>query len=478
MIKKTVSLCIVLVGALLAACQPAPTAGSAVAVESTITPVPLAAVQPTPESKPAITIDALPGGEEAVLGQEFLIQSTASDEVGVTRIDLYVDDVLRRTDTAPEPGGRTSLSVLQPWIPIMLGERTISVVAYRADGTASDPASVVVNVVEGGLAPDPTPTVCTARTVVELNARTGPGIDYPVVRVLGLGEEVAVTGRNEGSFWWRIADSWISAAYTTVEGDCASLPLASYDPPPPAVASGGEAAAIPVPPTTGGQNSGAADLAVTAIEMPSRITLSPGGGTPVSIRVTVANLGQQPSGAFRTVMFPTGQGGPQGRVDLPPVANLRPGESTTLSVNYAYTVAGSFNVMAVVDPNNQVGDRDGRNNARTLAVRVRALAPSPTISLSPDQGGAGSRITISGAGFPANSGVTITFGPTQATANARLASGSGVAADADGEFTIVVVLPGQWPDGSPITGSALVIQAQAAGGQWFAWQTLDYGPGT
>ena len=477
MAKKTVALCIFMVGALLAACQPAPTAESAVAVAPTIASVPFAAVQPTPESRPAIIIDAPPSGEEAALGQESLIQSTATDEFGVTRIDLYVDGVLRRTDTTPESGGRTSLSVLQPWIPIVLGERTIMVVAYRADGTASDPASVVINVVEGGLAPEPTPAACTARTVIELNVRTGPGIDYPIARVLGLGEEVAVTGRNEGSFWWRIADGWIRAAYTTVEGDCASLPLASYDPPPPAVASGEEAAPTPVFPATGDGSSGAADLAVTAIDMPSRITITPGGGASVTIRVTVANLGERPTGAFRTLVFPTGQGGPQGRVDLPVVSGLQPGQSTTLSANHLYTVAGSFSIQAVVDPGNQVGDRDIRNNSATLNVRVRALAPSPTIALTPDRGGAGSRITVSGTGFPANSGVTITFGPTQATANARLDSGSGVAADADGEFTVVVVLPGQWPDGSPIAESALVIQAQTAGGQWFAWQTLGYGPG-
>ena len=367
--KRVAVLVLVATALLLAAC------GQAATPEPTATLIPVLVVTPTREGRPVITIEALPGGEQAYLGQEFLIQSRAIDTVGVTRIDLYVDDVLRRTDTSPEPEGRTDFALLQPWIPIALGERTISVVAYRADGTASEPVTRVFNVVEGPPPASPTPSMCTARANLALNVRNGPSRDYAILDVLDLGEMVEIQGRDESTSWWKIDRGWISGAYTTIFGDCADVPLASYGPPPPTGAPTLPPAAAPT--STPAPGPQPADLVVTGIDMPTRFDIKAGGRTSVVIRVTIANIGEQPAGAFRTKVYPTGRGGPRGSFDLPVVGSLQPGESITLSATVNYNVAGSFTVEAVVDPNNQVAERNEGNNSAFLNVRVRSVSPAP-----------------------------------------------------------------------------------------------------
>lgn len=65
-----------------------------------------------------------------------------------------------------------------------------------------------------------------------LNVRAGPGVAYGVVGRLPSGSQVTVTGRDAGSDWLRIASAdlpggtgWVSAAYLTLQGDAAGLPV-------------------------------------------------------------------------------------------------------------------------------------------------------------------------------------------------------------------------------------------------------------
>ncbi len=243
----------------LAACGPADEAAKETAQ-------PTEAATPTPEGKPTVTIDAPPTGGEVVLGNMVFVQSTASDIAGVARIDLTVDGVLVRSDSAPEPGGQPTFAVLQGWQPVSAGTFLVTVTAYRADGTASDPATIALSVVEssdqvtnpvqqpgaaqamtgvgsgggGGSGP------CTAITNTNLNMRGGPGTAYSPMVVLPLGTAVPITGRNEDSSWYQVsyngAPGWVSAPYIYRTGDCSAVQVAAYDPPPAGGGGGGAAA--------------------------------------------------------------------------------------------------------------------------------------------------------------------------------------------------------------------------------------------
>ena len=343
-------------------------------------------VTPTPEGRPSVVISSPPSGTEVVLGEEVLIQSTSTDSVGVTRVDLQVDGVVVRSDTAPDPQGQTSFALLQSWTPTEPGEHTLSVIAYRADGTASDPATIMIRVAEGELEAASTSEACTVRSNTNLNIRTGPGTDYPIVGILGVGETAPVIGRDSGAFWWQISYAggpggvgWVSAAYTAELGDCTNVPLASYGPPPteeateePTPEPTPEATEEPGAPTATPTNTpepSPPDLVVSSIEMPSLINLAISDGT-VEIKVTVTNVGDQPSGPFHTSVWPEGRGFLMFPVDLGLVATLEGGQSITLTTDYTYDTAGTYTVEAEVDPDNDVTEGDEGNNIRTVTVEV------------------------------------------------------------------------------------------------------------
>ncbi|RIK38772.1 MAG: hypothetical protein DCC55_20120 [Chloroflexi bacterium] len=76
----------------------------------------------------------------------------------------------------------------------------------------------------GGLA---TGTVVNANL---LNVRSGPGLNFPVLATLPLGESVVLEGRDTGGFWLqvRLADGrlgWVSSGFMTANLDIANLPV-------------------------------------------------------------------------------------------------------------------------------------------------------------------------------------------------------------------------------------------------------------
>ncbi len=98
-------------------------------------------------------------------------------------------------------------------------------------------------------APAPTPTTgpsptsagptagpqgCTVTAREAVNVRTGPSTAYVVLRILGAGEQAAVTGHNGSRTWWQIQGTgWVYSDYVSTSGNCTNVPVASYPPPPP-----------------------------------------------------------------------------------------------------------------------------------------------------------------------------------------------------------------------------------------------------
>lgn len=67
-----------------------------------------------------------------------------------------------------------------------------------------------------------------------LNVRSGPGVTYLIVGLLGQGDQVAIVGQHTASGWWQVAlpdggTGWVSggAACVSVGGDTTGLPEAS-----------------------------------------------------------------------------------------------------------------------------------------------------------------------------------------------------------------------------------------------------------
>jgi hypothetical protein len=352
-----------------------------------------------PSAKPTIVIDSPPSGTDATVGEIFSVQSTAKDDLGVARIDLQVDGKLIQSDTTPNPDGQTSFALVQNWTPGSSGLHVVTVIAYRADGTASEPASITVNVIDPDAAMETTSTEesagtseeaatnCLVRATIDLNVRAGPGVDYAVIGLLGTDKTAPVIGRNKDETWWQVTypsapdgSGWVSGEYLTLEGECDDVPLGSYVPPP---TTGQKQQPTPEAAPTGTVSpegtpeSSLPDLIVSVIDMPGGFHLPvDGSGTTVTVNVTVANIGSEPTGAFDIVLFPTGRGGPGGQVKVGTVALLPPGESIQLSVEYTYVDDGTFVVEAEADPDNVVEEGDEGNNIRTFVVTV--ILPTAT----------------------------------------------------------------------------------------------------
>jgi uncharacterized protein YraI len=337
--------------------------------------------------RPAVTISSPVANAQFTVGQVVQVQSVSTDSIGVTRVDMQVNSVVVRSDTAPDPSGQTSLALLQNWTPTQPGQHTITLIAYRADGTASDPISVVVTALAATSGPVITPTSgpCTAQATTDLNVRGGPSTSYPILGVLGVGKTDPVVGRNNVSSWYQISfyagpegKGWVSASYISLTGNCSSVPEATYGPPPPTKVP--TPTLTPVPQVT--NTPQLADLVVTSIEMPTTLLLI-NNKANASIKVTIKNIGGVMATGFRVYLFPTGTGGSGGQIDLGVVASLHADESLTLTADYVYTVVGTYNVQVTVDPESKVIEVDEGNNIRTLAVQVSVPTPTPTPTVTP-----------------------------------------------------------------------------------------------
>jgi Bacterial Ig domain len=103
------------------------------------TPTPFAAGGP-----PTVVIASPATGTTGATGQTITFDVRASDSypVGVARLELFAGETL--VDRALTPGGanKASFGAILEWTPLLPGPYQISAVAYRADGTASEPAIV------------------------------------------------------------------------------------------------------------------------------------------------------------------------------------------------------------------------------------------------------------------------------------------------------------------------------------------------
>lgn len=98
----------------------------------------------------------------------------------------------------------------------------------------------------------------------------------------------------------------------------------------------------------------------------------------------------------------------------------------------------------------------------------------PSISLAPATGAAGTAVQVSGAGFPANTPLTVRLG-LPATGFDNTVYGSMVS-DASGSFVAQFTMPATWPDGAPIIETNLVVVITNGDGAAKAGADFLYAP--
>lgn len=207
----------------------------------TATPLPINTV-------PTVNVLWPPNGSEFVQREEITVRVQATDDMGITRIELRSATAVLSSVPSPERGGQTTFDAILSWRPTRSGQMDLEVVAYRhitaslpfpltlvIRQRAADLVTTPVPFEVGGPATAPQPTAaCQVRVDIDnLRFRAGPGTTYEILGILDLGETLFVTGQDVGGRWWQIDRggqvAWVSSDsnYSTELTNCAAAPVTS-----------------------------------------------------------------------------------------------------------------------------------------------------------------------------------------------------------------------------------------------------------
>lgn len=301
---------------------------------------------------PTVQIAAPPANATYLANVAVNIQALIGNAgTDIERIEIAVDGTIIETLPTPNPGGAPSFSIAQSWQAAGEGQHTISVTAFRADGSSSAPANVVINVISAQpsatTAPTQTsasttqPTTTTGNTVAPtssgdgagdptnapaptdaepaapaasatpsapyttttqgINVRSGPNVLFnPPIGSLAANQSVELLARSTDGQWFKVkyynGSGWVFAAYTTPSVDPSTLTV-DAGPPVPTL--------TPVPPTPVPVVPTAVPAATTANLVIGNVNINPAlpiaCGKTVGITIDVANLGGQPTTTGGTI---------------------------------------------------------------------------------------------------------------------------------------------------------------------------------
>ena len=112
----------------------------------------LAAGTPTPippRDAPRISYQFPQNGSTVIEGTDLRVDLVAEDDkAGVARVELLVDDLQHQEGRPIEAISVPVFAVTMNWLAQGVGLHSLTAIAYRADGTASDPAVIQVLVLQ------------------------------------------------------------------------------------------------------------------------------------------------------------------------------------------------------------------------------------------------------------------------------------------------------------------------------------------
>ncbi len=111
-------------------------------------------------SKPSITLLTPPQGSTFAVGERVSVQTSAADPSGITRVELYADEVLVTQDVPPT-NAPPQFQVIQFWSAAGAGQHVLIVRAYNSTNVMSE-VGVRITVQESVAQNNATPTEITA----------------------------------------------------------------------------------------------------------------------------------------------------------------------------------------------------------------------------------------------------------------------------------------------------------------------------
>ncbi len=337
------------------------------------------------DSKPVVTILQPVSGTEHRVNTELLVSANVRDVLGVTRVTMTANGSPVKTVSSASPQGDLDKNVVLNYTPLVVGDVTLQVVAYRNE-IASDPAVLTVRVVATQPTPttgviitqgpviDPNDPTCRALVNSPLNFRAGPGTGYAVITTLSQGQLIPVSGRLGDNSWYQLNYGnfgWVSSGFVSLYGAyCVNVPIIAAPPTPTLNITN---TFIPTfTPTwtltpTLTATPGTPDLVINIFEGEEDVQI-PNGDTEINeeYQITVSNSGTRRTGDFAVSL----QLKPSGEIVKVNVGSLRPGEAANVVIDYTFDTAGPFILEAMVDADEVVSEISEANNKAQLAVTI------------------------------------------------------------------------------------------------------------
>lgn len=332
-----------------------------------------------PDGPPEISITSPASGDEFVVNEEILVSVTATDQAGVTRVQLLANDQIVKSVSSESVSGETTFSAVLDYTPRVQGSVVLKAIAYRG-ATASTPDEIQVEIrssqtqvtstpVQGSGVPQiPNDGVCRALVNVSgLNFREGPSTDDDIIRVLTSGTLAPITGRLGDNSWWELnhngTTGWVAAEFTTEYGNCLNVPVRQIEEPTevPTDTPAPTLTAEPQDDDDEEPTEGQPNLLVTNIVGETEVDID----STETYTITITNSGTASSGQFLSSVEVEDT-----EYDLAAVSNLDRGESIALEVEIEFTEAGDVELIVNVDIEDDVDEISEFDNRGTLDITV------------------------------------------------------------------------------------------------------------
>jgi hypothetical protein len=378
---------------------------------------------------PTVQIAAPPANatylENVAVNIQALIGNAGTD---IDRIEILVDGTIIQTMKTPNPGGAPSFSISQSWQAAGEGQHTISITAFRGDGSSSAPANVAINVITsqpsptsgatqttggttvqptktggntnqqvqpttatsgGGAATNPpaaptntsapavTPTPSTpyVTTTQGINVRSGPNTKFnPPIGSLAADQTADLLARSPDGQWFKIkyynGAGWVFAAYTKPSVDPASLTVDAGPPVPtdtPVVPTAVPITSTPVPPPT------TANLVLGIVKITPDLPIV--CNKTVAIAIDVANLGGQPtttggSISIRDVRLSDNTESASTTGAFGPIQNGQTVNISGIFLTVTTYVGEQHKLIITVNPGGAVPETSSADNSRELTYTL------------------------------------------------------------------------------------------------------------
>lgn len=380
---------------------------------------------------PVVRLVSPPANATYLEGVQVNIQASVSNAgEDIDRVEVTVDNAVVTTFPQPNESGSPIFSVTHSWPAAGVGNHVVGVTAFRGDGSASEPATVTINVISPAANVEatepPTPVEAPSDTPADeggdettdggdadqpadegdnggdeadntdegdnggdesnddsgdpvatftqgVNVRRGPGTNFnPPIGSFAANQTADVLGVNPAGDWYKVryynAEGWVFASLLTISGDTSNIPV---DPGPPTPVP---ATATPIPPT------GVPATAVPSSQanlVAGNIRLDPSQPTcnqTFNVRVDIANLGSQDtttSGTFTVQDLYNGQVQEETQGPIPVIEDGKTIESAAIPITVSTNHSETHTIVVILNPNGGIPETGSGDNRRELQYTLQ-----------------------------------------------------------------------------------------------------------